>query len=141
MVPVLGVSLRTGLVQDHAQLLGSGPALQAAACTSCSQHRLPTRCWRLQEAGVAVNEAGAVSVDDFSRTSVPGIWAVGDVTARLAQTPVAIAEAMAFARSCLGGQLTSPDYTNVRSPAPRPPHALPASSCLSGCGACPGLAD
>ena len=70
-------------------------------------------CWA-QEAGVPTDQAGAVQVDEYSRTSVPGIWAVGDVTGRLAQTPVAIAEAMAFARSCLGGQLTSPDYTNVR---------------------------
>ena len=65
---------------------------------------------------MAMSETGAVCVDEFSRTNVDGIWAVGDVTGRLAQTPVAIVEAMAFVRSCFGGELTRPDYADVRAP-------------------------
>jgi glutathione reductase (NADPH) len=38
-----------------------------------------------------------VQVDRFSRTSVPNIWAVGDVTNRVNLTPVALMEGMAFA--------------------------------------------
>jgi glutathione reductase (NADPH) len=48
----------------------------------------------LDAAGVAVNEAGAIQVNAHYQTSVPSIYAVGDVTARLQLTPVALAEAM-----------------------------------------------
>jgi glutathione reductase (NADPH) len=39
---------------------------------------------------------GAIVVDNYSRTSVDNIWAVGDVTNRVQLTPVAIHEAMCF---------------------------------------------
>jgi glutathione reductase (NADPH) len=48
----------------------------------------------LDAAGVAVNEAGAIQVNAHYQTSVPSIYAVGDVTARVQLTPVALAEAM-----------------------------------------------
>ena len=51
----------------------------------------------LEAAGVKLNDKGAIEVDTFSRTSVPHIYAVGDVTDRLALTPVAIREGHAFA--------------------------------------------
>ncbi len=40
----------------------------------------------LEAAGVAVNERGAIIVDDYSRTSVPHIFALGDVTDRVQLT-------------------------------------------------------
>ncbi|MDB5438603.1 MAG: gor, partial [Caulobacteraceae bacterium] len=46
----------------------------------------------LEAAGVTLNEAGAVVVDDHSRTNVANIWAVGDVTDRINLTPVALME-------------------------------------------------
>jgi glutathione reductase (NADPH) len=46
----------------------------------------------LENAGVKVNEKGAVMVGEWSRTSVPHIYAVGDVTDRVNLTPVALAE-------------------------------------------------
>ena len=43
------------------------------------------------QAGVELEEkTGAIKVDRFSRTSVPSIWAIGDVTNRLNLTPVAL---------------------------------------------------
>jgi glutathione reductase (NADPH) len=39
-----------------------------------------------------------MQVDEFSRTSVPGIWAIGDATGRINLTPVALMEGMAFAK-------------------------------------------
>jgi len=39
-----------------------------------------------------------LQVDKHSRTSVPGIWAIGDVTNRINLTPVALMEGMAFAK-------------------------------------------
>jgi len=51
----------------------------------------------LEDVGVTMNERGAVQIDSFGQTSVPGIWAVGDCTDRLQLTPVAIREGQAVA--------------------------------------------
>jgi len=67
----------------------------------------------LETAGVRINEKGAIAVDEFSRTSVPHIYAVGDVTDRLALTPVAIREGHAFADTVFGGKETAVDHVNV----------------------------
>lgn len=50
----------------------------------------------LEAAGVRLDHNGAVCVDEFSKTSVDNIWAIGDVTDRMNLTPVAIREAVAF---------------------------------------------
>ena len=67
----------------------------------------------LEAAGVRINDKGAIAVDEFSRTSVPHIHAVGDVTDRLALTPVAIREGHAFADTVFGGKSIKVDHTNV----------------------------
>jgi glutathione reductase (NADPH) len=67
----------------------------------------------LEAAGVRLNDKGAIEVDEYSRTSVPHIYAVGDVTDRLALTPVAIREGHAFADTVFGGQSIAVDHTNV----------------------------
>jgi glutathione reductase (NADPH) len=69
----------------------------------------------LEKAGVALNEKGAIKVDRFSRTSVPHIYAVGDVTDRIALTPVAIREGHAFADTVFGGKEIAVDHTDVPS--------------------------
>lgn len=55
-------------------------------------------------AGVALGKRGAIEVDATSRTSVPHIYAVGDVTGRVALTPVAIREGHAVADALFGGK-------------------------------------
>src|SRR5205823_7342245 len=60
----------------------------------------------LEAAGVAIDANGAVMVDDYSRTNVPHVFAVGDVTARVSLTPVAIREGQAVADSLFGGRPT-----------------------------------
>jgi glutathione reductase (NADPH) len=67
----------------------------------------------LKAAGVRVNDKGAIEVDRFSRTSVPHIYAVGDVTDRIALTPVAIREGHAFADTVFGNRTTAADHVNV----------------------------
>ncbi len=67
----------------------------------------------LQAAGVTLNEKGAIAVDDYSRTSVPHIYAIGDVTDRIALTPVAIREGHAFADTVYGNRPTPVDHSNV----------------------------
>ncbi len=53
---------------------------------------------------------GEIVVDDYSRTNVGNIWAVGDVTDRVQLTPVAIHEAMCFVETEFRGNPTAPDY-------------------------------
>jgi glutathione reductase (NADPH) len=64
----------------------------------------------LEAAGVELNERGAVVVDRYSRTSVPHIYALGDVTDRVQLTPVAIHEAMCFIETEYKGNPTAPDH-------------------------------
>jgi glutathione reductase (NADPH) len=67
----------------------------------------------LAEAGVTLAKNGGIAVDEYSRTSAPNIYAVGDVTNRINLTPVAIREGHAFADSIFGGKPTKVDHTNV----------------------------
>jgi len=69
----------------------------------------------LAAAGVALTDDGAVKVDDYSCTTQPNIYAVGDVTDRIALTPVAIAEAMAFVDTVFRGVPRAMDHENVAS--------------------------
>ena len=69
----------------------------------------------LEAAGVALNDRGAVVVDDFSRTNVENIWAVGDVTDRINLTPVAIREGAAFAETEFHARPTRFDHQTVAS--------------------------
>ena len=66
----------------------------------------------LEKAGVTLAK-GAIAVDEFSRTSAPNIYAVGDVTDRINLTPVAIREGHAFADSVFGGKPTRVDHADV----------------------------
>jgi glutathione reductase (NADPH) len=67
----------------------------------------------LESAGVALKSNGAVIVDDQSRSTVPSIYAVGDVTDRVALTPVAIREGHAFADTVFGGKSVTADHTGI----------------------------
>ncbi len=67
----------------------------------------------LTEAGVEIGKNGGVGVDEYSRTSVANIYAIGDVTNRINLTPVAIREGAAFAATVFGGKPTAVDHTNV----------------------------
>ncbi|MCZ6821444.1 MAG: glutathione-disulfide reductase [Deltaproteobacteria bacterium] len=78
--------------------------------------RLPaTSDLGLEEAGVELNQKGAVVVDEFSRSTVANIWAIGDVTDRINLTPVAIHEGMALAETLFHDRPTKPDHENVAS--------------------------
>jgi glutathione reductase (NADPH) len=68
----------------------------------------------LDKAGVEI-EKGAIKVDEYSRTNVENIYAVGDVTNRVQLTPVAIREGHAFADTVFGGNPRTIDYGNIPS--------------------------
>jgi glutathione reductase (NADPH) len=67
----------------------------------------------LDKAGVTLNDKGAVAVDEYSQTHAPNIWAIGDVTDRMALTPVAIREAQAFNETVYKGRPTKFNYADV----------------------------
>ena len=69
----------------------------------------------LETAGVKLADRGAVAVDDYSKSNVDNIWAVGDVTDRIALTPVAIREGAAFAETEFYGRPTTFDHEMVAS--------------------------
>ena len=67
----------------------------------------------LENAGVNLKGNGAVIVDEYSKSSVDNIYAIGDCTDRLMLTPVAIAEGMAIANTLFNNKPTKPNYFNV----------------------------
>lgn len=67
----------------------------------------------LEDVGVEMNAKGAIVVDDYYRTSVDNIFALGDVTDKVQLTPVAIAEAMALSHTLFGGTPTTVDYCDI----------------------------
>jgi glutathione reductase (NADPH) len=69
----------------------------------------------LTEVGVKLDEEGGVVVDRFCRSSVANIFAVGDVTNRIALTPVAVREGAAVAMTLYGGVETPVDHDDVPS--------------------------
>jgi len=69
----------------------------------------------LEQAGVAIGDKGQIIVDEDNRTSVPSIFAIGDVTDRIQLTPVAIREGQAFADTFFGNKPTRVDYKCVPS--------------------------
>lgn len=78
--------------------------------------RVPnTKNLGLESAGVTLSADGAVAVDEFSRTNIPSIYAIGDVTNRIALTPVAIREGHAFADTVFGKTPRSFDHISVPS--------------------------
>ncbi|MET0659909.1 MAG: FAD-dependent oxidoreductase, partial [Steroidobacteraceae bacterium] len=69
----------------------------------------------LDSAGVELDEAGAVRVDDQNRSTCESIYAVGDVTNRVQLTPVAIREGQAFADTVFGNKPKLVDYGCIPS--------------------------
>jgi glutathione reductase (NADPH) len=67
----------------------------------------------LERAGVELGRKGEVKVSPDSQSSVSNIYAVGDVTDRVALTPVAIREGHAFADSVFGKSARIVDHSNI----------------------------
>ncbi|MEB0138754.1 MULTISPECIES: glutathione-disulfide reductase [unclassified Undibacterium] len=67
----------------------------------------------LPENGIEQSADGAIKVNEQYQTSVPGIYALGDVTARIQLTPVALGEAMALVDHLFGAQKMQMDYAFI----------------------------
>ena len=77
--------------------------------------RVPnTRELNLHSAGVVLDDNGFIVTDEWQNTSAPNIYAVGDVTGRVALTPVAIAASRRLAERVFGGHADARlDYANI----------------------------
>lgn len=67
----------------------------------------------LDKAGVHLNDRGEIAVDQYSRTNVPSVYAVGDVTGRAQLTPVAIREGWYFAETVFNDNPMAVDHSQI----------------------------
>lgn len=95
--------------------LSDGETLQVDAVMYATGRSPNTKGIGLEAVGVELAPNGAVKVDEWSRSSVPSIWAIGDVTDRIQLTPVALAEGQAFAETEFNGNPIRPDHDDVPS--------------------------
>lgn len=95
--------------------LNDGATLEADAIMYATGRHPHTRGLGLEQAGVALAADGSVIVDEYSRSSVPNIYAIGDCTNRIMLTPVAIAEGRAFAETVFNDNPMKIDYEGVPS--------------------------
>ena len=95
--------------------LTDGSTLTADTIMYATGRRPNTPGLGLEAAGVTLRADGAVPVDEWSKTNVENIYAVGDVTDRIQLTPVALMEGHCFADTVYGGRPRSPDHDDVAS--------------------------
>jgi glutathione reductase (NADPH) len=93
--------------------LSDGRAIEADKVMFAVGRRPNVEGLGLEAVGVQLAENGGIAVDAFSRTSVPHIYAIGDVTNRLNLTPVAVREGNAFADTVFGNRPTPVDLIDV----------------------------
>jgi glutathione reductase (NADPH) len=93
--------------------LDTGATLEADCVLYATGRNPKARNMGLEEVGVKLNQKGAVEVDEWSRSAVPNIYAIGDVTDRLNLTPVAIAEGRALAETLFNDNPMKISHENV----------------------------
>jgi glutathione reductase (NADPH) len=96
-------------------MLRSGKTITADVVMMAIGRDPNTQGLGLESAGVKLGEDGAVIVDKYGQTSVPNIYAIGDVTDRLNLTPVAIRDGAAFAETVFNHRPTEVDRIDVPS--------------------------
>ena len=96
----------TEVVRRGNRITAAGKELEVDVAMAAIGRDPATSELGLTEAGVVLDDRGAITVDEFSRTSVEHIYAVGDVTGRVALTPVAIREGHAVADTLFGHRPT-----------------------------------
>jgi len=93
--------------------LADGSVLEAGQVLYATGRGSKTPDLGLEKAGVKLKDNGAVAVDEYSKSTVDSIYAIGDCTDRMMLTPVAIAEGMAVANTLFNNKPIKPRYLNV----------------------------
>ncbi|MEL6206640.1 MAG: glutathione-disulfide reductase, partial [Pseudomonadota bacterium] len=118
-----GVDLATGTVPIELKRTNDGIWVKCSTgseetfdCVLYATGRAPnSHGLGLEDLGIEIGRRGEIRVDEYSQTTVPSIYAIGDVTNRLQLTPMAIREGMAFVETVFGGNPTKPDHELVPS--------------------------
>lgn len=97
----------------RAVVLSDGEVIDCDLVLSATGRRPNTDGLGLAAAGVETGERGEIRVDEDYRTSVPNIFAVGDVIDRVQLTPVALAEGMYVAQLLFGDNPVHVDYQHI----------------------------
>lgn len=117
----LGVKVLTGTKVETVEDTGSGvkvtvsageqqQVLEADRLLSAIGFAPRTEGFGLEAAGVKLTERGAIEIDDFMRTNVPNIYAIGDVTAKMMLAHVAEAQGIVAAETIAGAETMAIDY-------------------------------
>jgi len=117
-----GISILTGCTVAKVEKLGDEYTSHLSSGSSIASDQVMFAIGRhpnvanlgLEKAGIAINpDNGGIAVNEFCQTSVPHIYAIGDVTHRTNLTPVAIREGHAFADTVFGNKPVQVDYSNI----------------------------
>lgn len=110
-----GVAVQSQVTNDDGVTVtyGDGETVTAETVVMSVGRRPASETLGLEQTGVKVDERGFIEVDEYCRTSVPGVWAVGDVvnTAQLAH--VGFAEGILVITDILGEDAMPVDYGKV----------------------------
>ncbi len=98
---------------DVAATFSDGVTAPYGAVMFATGRRANVRGLGLDKAGVHLNDRGEIAVDAYSRTNVPSIYAVGDVTGRAQLTPVAIREGWYFAETVFNNNPMAVDHSQI----------------------------
>ncbi len=93
--------------------LNNGESLETGLVLAATGRKALTAGLGLEDAGVALADDGTIRVDEHFRTSVPEIYALGDVIGTPQLTPVALAQGMTLARNLFGGSRATVDYSAI----------------------------
>lgn len=113
-----GIDLHTGIDISKLEKVENGVRVQTSKGTEETYETVMFATGRkpnssgmgLAEAGVSLGRKGEIEVNEYSQTSVPSIYAIGDVTDRVNLTPVAIREGMNFVETVFKGNPVPVDH-------------------------------
>jgi len=92
---------------------GESQVLQADKFLSAIGFAPRTEGYGLEKTGVQLTERGAIAIDDYMRTNVDGIYAIGDVTAKLMLAHLAEAQGVVAAETIAGAETMAINYDMV----------------------------
>ena len=122
----LGVKVMTGTKVESVEDTGSGVKVTVSPATGgeaqvLEAERMLTAFgfaprvtgYGLENIGVQVSERGAIEIDDYCRTNVPNVYAIGDCTGKMMLAHVAEAMGIVAAETLAGAETMPVDYVNI----------------------------
>ena len=130
----LGVKVLTGTAVKGVEDTGSGVKVTVEPASGGDQQVLEAdkflsafgfaprvEGYGLENTGVAVSDRGAIEIDDYCRTNVPNVYAIGDCTGKLMLAHVAEAQGIVAAETIAGAETMPVEYDFV----PRATYCMP----------------